>query len=343
LSVIDLFSSFVLTRPLRTKKAEEVALELYGIFMEWGPPRVLQSDGGSEFVNRIVKEICKLAKVDFKVSTPYYKHSTGSIERLNGTVSASLKKMLEGAMSQWDTMLPLCTHFYNTTVRSLTKSSPYAIMFTHQCNNVRGEELMIDDIDFNTWTEMNDISTWFDDHKQRLEDLKQSHKRVIDQIYPAIKENIQNKRHKTASHFAKSHKIVPSLKVGTKVLVLDSDKSGKRDQNWVGPYRVTQIHPTGTYQLTNDLNDSIRKPISHIKVVPEDSDDEGKSYEVEKIVSHRKQGHSMRYLVKWKGYPHSQNSWLTPDKFDDDKIIQLYWAAKAPKRATAKSQSSKRA
>jgi len=55
-----------------------------------------------------------------------------------------------------------------------------------------------------------------------------------------------------------------------------------------------------------------------------------------------KEGYTSEAEVKWKAYPHSQNSWLTPDKFDDDKIIQLYWAAKAPKRATAKSQSSKR-
>ena len=32
-------------------------------------------------------------------------------------------------------------------------------------------------------------------------------------------------------------------------------------------------------------------------------------FEVEAIIAHRKRGNGHQYLVKWKGYPHSNNTW----------------------------------
>jgi len=63
-----------------------------------------------------------LANVELRASTPYYKHSTGSVERVNRTIGASLRKMLQGAIAKWDTILPIVQYFYNTTVRSLAKA-----------------------------------------------------------------------------------------------------------------------------------------------------------------------------------------------------------------------------
>jgi len=99
LVVIDLFTSFVLTRPLKTKSAQETALELLKIVGDFGPPKIIQSDAGSEFCNSIVEELCSLTGTELRISTPYYKHSTGSVERVNRTLSSSLRKMLEGAIA----------------------------------------------------------------------------------------------------------------------------------------------------------------------------------------------------------------------------------------------------
>jgi transposase InsO family protein len=129
LTIIDLFTSYLLTRPLKTATAAEVAMNLYQVWADWGPPRILQSDSGSEFVNEVLLEMAKVSGVELRVSTPHYKHSTGSVERVNRTIGTSLRKMLAGAIATWDAALPLVTHYYNTTVRSLTNTSPYALMF----------------------------------------------------------------------------------------------------------------------------------------------------------------------------------------------------------------------
>jgi len=34
-------------------------------------------------------------------------------------------------------------------------------------------------------------------------------------------------------------------------------------------------------------------------------------YEIEKIVKEKGRGHSKKYLVKWKGYHKSANSWIS--------------------------------
>ena len=42
---------------------------------------------------------------------------------------------------------------------------------------------------------------------------------------------------------------------------------------------------------------------------PLDLIDNEEEFEIETIVSHRRKGHQWQYLVKWKGYPTSDNSW----------------------------------
>jgi hypothetical protein len=55
LTVLDIFSSYLIARPLRTHSSEEVGKNLLDIIGDFGPPAILQTDAGSEFENDIMK------------------------------------------------------------------------------------------------------------------------------------------------------------------------------------------------------------------------------------------------------------------------------------------------
>ena len=67
MSVIDIFSRFLFLRPLQTKYASEVTEHLLDIYMEHGPPEILQSDQGPEFkgVVKLFKRTCMDLKDKF--------------------------------------------------------------------------------------------------------------------------------------------------------------------------------------------------------------------------------------------------------------------------------------
>lgn len=52
----DHATKFRQLRPLRTKQATEVAVELVKIFMIFGTPMILQSDNAREFRAKIIEE-----------------------------------------------------------------------------------------------------------------------------------------------------------------------------------------------------------------------------------------------------------------------------------------------
>ena len=59
MSVIDIFSRFLFLRPLQTKETSEVAEHLLDIYIEHGPPEILQSDQGPEFKG-VVRTVCEM-------------------------------------------------------------------------------------------------------------------------------------------------------------------------------------------------------------------------------------------------------------------------------------------
>ncbi len=345
LCVIDLFTSYAITRPLKTKGMEEVAHNLYQIMCDWGPPIILQSDEGKEFINQVLERVCDMLKVKQKPATPHTHRAMGSVERLNRTVEESLRKLLGGALALWDEVLPLATFYYNTTVRSLSKTSPYALMFTRAWNSW-GEDgrqsVAIENFDEDDLSQrlgQFDASDWVDIHQ----------KRVLEHVYPAITDSIKEKRRKTAEAFAKHHKISPEpLKVGDKVYVLDEHKSNKHAENWLGPYKVQEVSDNWTYWVQDSLGSRLRRSRPQLKPAPADTAGEGEEFEVEHIVSHRavhgnESPEKAEYLIKWAGYSHSHNTWEPYGNIMDKQLITTYWSKAAQPRQTKKSKAAPKA
>jgi hypothetical protein len=72
LVIIDIHSRFVLLHTLIDKSATTVADALLKVFFDFGFPCILQSDNGTEFVNRIIQKIMKSAHIDHRLITPYH-------------------------------------------------------------------------------------------------------------------------------------------------------------------------------------------------------------------------------------------------------------------------------
>ena len=49
------------------------------LFMQFGLPRVITSDQGSEFNNRLDKKLMKMMKIDHRLTTPYHPQVTTTL------------------------------------------------------------------------------------------------------------------------------------------------------------------------------------------------------------------------------------------------------------------------
>ena len=341
LCVLDLFTSYLLTRPLKTKSAEEVTKNLFELMCEWGPPRTLTSDDGGELSNNTLKEILKQLNIEFHVSAPKFHGSTGRIERAIRTLRFSLRKLLDGALNVWDVILPLATLYYNITTKTLHNSTPYVLMFTRENNDVHDNNTSEND---SHWITINEE---FD--QQHYDDWLLHQVNVLKCIYPHIRDSIQIKREQQAERVAKKRKIVPAFNIGDKVWIHDHLRERKDDPYKVGPYTVTDIRDTGSYVLSDGVNAPIirhitalhpyRAPLDREAVKPAQArePEPEQAYEVESILAHRGTARKRQYLVKWKNY--DERTWEPQKNFIDTDIIRRYWSDQAPLRHTKRRKT----
>ncbi|XP_050529731.1 KRAB-A domain-containing protein 2-like [Daktulosphaira vitifoliae] len=85
----DHLTKFVQLRPLKTKRAEEVAKHLIDIFCIFGAPMILQSDNGREFANKIIEDLKEMwDTLKIVHGKPRHSQSQGSVERANQYTSS---------------------------------------------------------------------------------------------------------------------------------------------------------------------------------------------------------------------------------------------------------------
>ena len=136
LSILDVFTRFLWLRPLTSKSANSVAESLQSIYSEFGPPKIIQSDQGTEFKGAVIT-LCKKMNIKVIRSGSYHPQSQGKVERSHGTWKDKIRYDLlntEEGVCDWVSELPRYQYIYNEALHSSIGITPYECLFGSKPN-----------------------------------------------------------------------------------------------------------------------------------------------------------------------------------------------------------------
>lgn len=134
LSVMDVFSRFVWPRALATKCSKVITKELETIYMEHGPPHVIQSDQEGEFKGA-VKKLCHHMKIKTIYSRPYHPQSQGKVERSHRSLRAKMEyDLIKIGLPTYQRILS------NDPKEVLSYKTPFEVYFARKCTSRKTSE-----------------------------------------------------------------------------------------------------------------------------------------------------------------------------------------------------------
>lgn len=131
LVITDAFSKTVRLAPLEQKSM----LHTWNAFeREWvciyGCPKVVVSDCGNEFRNRLWRRNLLAYGAVLQTTTSFHPQSNGQVEIVNKTIAKNLRSFCDQTTLKWTHLLPGISFMHNTSVHSSTGATPYEIMYS---------------------------------------------------------------------------------------------------------------------------------------------------------------------------------------------------------------------
>ena len=330
LVLICLFTRFVFLRALPSKEAQIVAAVLYLIFCEAGFPDILQSDNGPEFVNGIIDRLLELMQADHRLITAYNARANGVAERHVGLSISSIRKMLEGALVNWDLKLASTQLALNTRVVELHGSAPFSMFYARSFPSFRRAALPSVESDQAPVA----VTSSTDSEDSKYEDWKTTIKQMESVVFPALREYTHRSNSRRTERFNSTHRLI-SFKPGTYVMTRDPLRAGKLEPRHEGPYKIGRRNRGGTYTLLDHDGTILARNYAPSQLVPVPGPslpvDSDTIFTVDHIISHRElSAGRYEYFIKWRGYDESHNSWEPSSSFFDVTPITKYWRAAPP-------------
>ena len=314
--VIDVFTGYIVLRPLKSNTAEAVARKLWKIFCTLGLPKIIQSDNGSEYVNDTLRALVKITGLDHRLISPYNPRADGKVERSIGSVMQIIKKLLHGSEKHWPLFVPFAQLSFNRKVTNLTGSSPFSLMFGRAPNEIK-------DYSHEPATEIS------------LDDWKSHQEKIVSLIYPGIGDRILRSKDKMIQTLNKHRHTLLSEKIpaGATVMLKDPVRKDKFEPKYIGPYTVVRRSHNGRFVLKDATGDLLDRhvPIDQLKIISRAArrkDASGDVFEVKDVIDHRGEPGHYEYLTRWKGYADDEATWEPAASFLDDGCIRSYWKKK---------------
>ena len=129
LVMVDYFTRYPYTCPLKTKETAEVAVGVMNFCSLFGSPKKILSDQGPEFVSSVMDTLLASRYIDHLVSSPYHPQTNGTVERFNRTIIDLLKKLGGDQPRDWDQWLPYAMMLLRWQRHSTTGHSPSELLF----------------------------------------------------------------------------------------------------------------------------------------------------------------------------------------------------------------------
>ena len=130
LTAVCMLTGFTWCVPLKTKTAEEV-MKAYmdHIYCNFGGSIKILTDNGTEFKNKLFKEVISKLGTEFSIhSPPYRPQSNGKIEGFHRFLKTCIGKHINYGL-EWDELTPMATACYNFFPNSSARESAFFIMF----------------------------------------------------------------------------------------------------------------------------------------------------------------------------------------------------------------------
>jgi hypothetical protein len=263
--------------------------------------------------------------VKHKMSTAYHPQTDGQTERLNQTLEQYLRCYVNDRQDNWIALLPLAQIAYNQSPTTTTGTSPFYANYGFEPNDLTGTMEVLADNPAAALTATE-----------------------IREMHASLRLDLMFCRQQMTKYANRKRLEGPTLKGGDKVYLLRrnirSNKPTKKlDAVKLGPFRVRRKKGPVNYEL--ELPKKMRiHPVFHISLLEpaapdatleqdvKDIDPEIQEdiYEVERIIDVRSRRGQKQYLVRWKGYQPSEDTWEPEANFNSRKPIEKFLQSRGP-------------
>jgi hypothetical protein len=125
----DYMTKWVEAEALSNATEEVVIKFIFKLFVHYGLPREVITDGGSQFTTHRITTTLKNYHIKHRVTSPYHPQENGQVESTNKVLEAILTKTVSTNRQNWATELPNALWAYRTTWHNTTGYSPYHLVY----------------------------------------------------------------------------------------------------------------------------------------------------------------------------------------------------------------------
>jgi hypothetical protein len=295
---------------------ETAALYIKHVFAHFGLPTKVISDRDPRFMSKFIQAACKVTGITHTPSTAYHPRMDGQSERSNQWLETAIRFITDQKQKNWAPYLPIAQFAHNNWPSDTTRKSPFFLL-----------------MGFNPRADWVHATSPIPRVTLRLEQLKEARVQAREAMIKAQQSWVK-------------HRDTPKYKEGDLVWLEGKNlrinqPTAKLAPRQHGPFKITQVMSAVNYRLELPMQWSIH-PVFHIDLLtpyketimhgpnftrptPELIDGE-EEYSVEKILDswHFSRRRHLQYLVKWEGYPDTDNMWVDKDDvFVDDKVREF--------------------
>ena len=181
------------------------------IIARHGAPRVLLSDRGTNFLSKLVAEVCKVFQIHKVNTSSYHPQTDGPVERFNSTLCQSLSTYVAKNQKDWDDFVPLILFAHRTSISEAIGDSPFYVLYG------REPRLPINGMFFPPVAD--DVTT----------SVLERRKRIVERVEMAqnlARDNIQRSQQKMKEYYDRNSK-PPVFEVGQRVWVYSPKRQEK--------------------------------------------------------------------------------------------------------------------
>ena len=263
-------------------------------------------------------------------SSVYHPSTQGVAEKFNTTILKGLKHYANEKQDDWDEYLAPTLFAYRTALHEGKEVTPFELNFA------RLPELPPDP----KYLPSNESHLSGQEYVNKLKDKLQHYHSSAIKMENKTKGKQQAKADMNPQMFQEDELVL------LKRMTYPKGKSPKIISRWTGPFAIEKVLRNNSYMLRGISGQVLKYPVNYDRLkkyhsklpplavrdethasVPEFQDlQENNVFEVEKIKGHKKKDDGMYYLVKWKGYPNSQNTY-EPESNLTRALVKTYWDA----------------